>query len=46
MSPEVFGISEATRFVEALLNALDEEAPVGPYVPTAFRVLAPVQVPR
>jgi len=35
---------QATGFVEALLTALDEEAPVGPYVPTAFRVLAPVQV--
>ena len=35
--------SEAGSFLEALLLALDEEAPVGPYVPEAFRVLAPVK---
>eukprot|EP00439_Symbiodinium_sp_Y106_P018073 s5430_g2.t1 len=35
---------QAGSFLEALLLALDEEAPVGPYVPEAFRVLAPVKV--
>ena len=35
---------QATAFMEALLNALDSETPVGPFVPTAFRVLAPVKV--
>ena len=34
---------QAASFLEALLLALDEEAPVGPYVPAAFRVLAPVK---
>ena len=35
--------TEAAAFLEALLNALDQEAPVGPFVPLAFRVLAPVK---
>ncbi|CAE7390142.1 mms19, partial [Symbiodinium pilosum] len=35
---------QAGSFLEALLQALDEEAPVGPHVPAAFRVLAPVKV--
>ncbi|CAK9024734.1 unnamed protein product [Durusdinium trenchii] len=35
---------QAAAFLEALLNALDQEAPVGPFVPLAFRVLAPVKV--
>ena len=41
-----FRCSEAGSFLEALLLALDEEAPVGPYVPEAFRVLAPVKAWR
>eukprot|EP00435_Cladocopium_sp_Y103_P050147 s1976_g15.t1 len=35
---------QAAAFLEALLSALDQEAPVGPFVPMAFRVLAPVKV--
>ncbi|CAK9005243.1 Septin-type G domain-containing protein [Durusdinium trenchii] len=36
-------LQPAAAFLEALLNALDQEAPVGPFVPLAFRVLAPVK---
>ncbi|CAL1168734.1 unnamed protein product [Cladocopium goreaui] len=35
---------QAAGFLEALLAALDDEAVVGPFVPMAFRVLAPVKV--
>ena len=34
---------QAAGFLEALLAALDDEAVVGPFVPMAFRVLAPVK---
>ena len=34
---------QASNFLEALLKSLDQEAPVGPFVPMAFRVLAPVK---
>lgn len=35
---------QAASFLEALLKALDDDAVVGPFVPMAFRVLAPVKV--
>ena len=39
-------VVEAASFLEALLKALDDDAVVGPFVPMAFRVLAPVKVRR
>ena len=38
-----FSLAKAAGFLEALLAALDDEAVVGPFVPMAFRVLAPVK---